>query len=156
MIYKGNTLINDIYVGSTKIGEVYKGSTLVSGYPSGTVLFESGVPGTYTINVKYKSVVHIDLCGSGGAGATSLLGSRGMTGGSAGYIYGDLFLVAGSYEITVASPSSNASSFNGNIIPAIINVEIIIKTNNIISCFFFSIQNHLLTQYSQLYKLLYN
>lgn len=116
MIYKGSEKQKDIYIGSTKIGKVYKGSTLVyqSKLPGGIVLFESGTPGTYTINVEANCTIHIDMCGAGGAGKDNVL-TTSKTGGSGGYIYGNTELTKGTYTIVVGAANGGASSFIGNI-----------------------------------------
>lgn len=113
MIYKGSVKQKDIYIGSTKIGKVYKGSTLVyqSRLPSGIILFESATPGTYTINVSADCTIRLDMCGGGGKGYNSMY----CSGGSAGYIYGNLELSRGTYTVVVGASNSGNSSFLSNI-----------------------------------------
>lgn len=115
-IYKGSVKQKDIYIGSTKIGKVYKGSTLVyqNRLPSGIILFESGTPGTYTINVEANCTIHIDMCGAGGAGYLPTL-TKSKTGGSGGYIYGNTELTKGTYTVVVGAANGGASSFIENI-----------------------------------------
>lgn len=115
MIYKGNVKQKDIYIGSTKIGKVYKGSTLVyqSRLPSGIILFESGTPGTYTINVSADCTIRLDMCGAGGAGEDATFWT--YTGGSGGYIYGNTELTKGTYTVVVGAANGGASSFIENI-----------------------------------------
>lgn len=86
---------------------------LQEGYPSGTVLFESGTPGTYTINVEANCTIRLDMCGAGGAGAEYYV--RKYHGGSAGYIYGETELEKGTYTIIVGAANGGLSSFNENI-----------------------------------------
>lgn len=110
MIYKGSEKIEDVYIGSTQIKEAYKGSTLVysNKLPAGIILFESGTPGTYTINVSKKCTIRLDMCGGGGNGFL-------YSGGSSGYIYGNTEIGAGTYEVVVGSLGGGSSSFNENI-----------------------------------------
>lgn len=113
MIYKGSVKQKDIYIGSTKIGKVYKGSTLEyqSKLPAGIILFESGTPGTYTINVEANCTIRLDMCGAGGNSTLN----HPYNGGQGGYIYGETELEKGTYTIIVGAPNGGASSFNGNI-----------------------------------------
>lgn len=121
MIYKGSDKIEDLYFGGEKISEAYYGSELVygSGYPAGTVLFESGTPGTYTLTVERNCTVRLDMCGGGGGGSLDIM--EGVsTGGSAGYVYGNMNLLRGSYTIVIGSGGvmgnkGGDSSFLGNV-----------------------------------------
>lgn len=104
MIYHGNKNIKELYYGRRKIDRVYKGSNLIydSDYPSGTLLFESGTPGTYTLVVDKRCTVRLDMCGGGGGGGMALMDGV-STGGSAGYVYGNMNLLRGSYTIVIGS-----------------------------------------------------
>lgn len=115
MIYKGSVKQKDIYIGSTKISKVYKGSTLVyqSKLPAGIILFESGIPGTYSINVEANCTIRLDMCGAGGRGSRFF--DKKYNGGSAGYIYGETKLEKGTYTIIVGAANGGLSSFNENI-----------------------------------------
>ena len=118
MIYKGPIKLKDVYVGSAEIKEVYKGSTHVysNKLPAGIILFESGTPGTYTIDISKKCTVRIDMCGAGGAGNyLPLMETRRYTGGQGGYIYGETELSSGTYTVIVGAANEGYSSFNGNI-----------------------------------------
>lgn len=89
---------------------------LQEGYPSGTVLFENGIPGTYTINIEADCTIRLDMCGAGGAGKKGgFMEPRRYTGGQGGYIYGETDISAGTYTIIVGAANGGYSSFNENI-----------------------------------------
>ena len=117
MIYKGSQKEGKVYIGGTKIGKIYKGGTLVysSGLPSGTVIFESATPGTYTVNITSSQTYYIELVGGGGngyyaSGAMAVIACA--SGGSGGYVYGNINISTGSYSIVVGSNQQNSSAFN--------------------------------------------
>lgn len=124
MIYKGSDKIEELYFGGEKISEAYYGSELVysSSSPAGTILFESGTPGTYTLTVEHNCTVRLDMCGGGGCGYWT--SSHPYNGGSGGYIYGEMKIIKGNYEIIVGDSgayykdpqfSGTDSSFANNI-----------------------------------------
>lgn len=121
MIYKGSNKIEDVYIGNTKIEFIYKGSTQVysSKLPAGQVIFESSTAGTYTIVIPKTQTYHIDLVGGGGGGHKSSSGIvHRYGGGSGGYVYGLIFIPAGTYTLLIGSgggtdvSGGNSSFFN--------------------------------------------
>lgn len=81
-------------------------------YPEGKLLFESGTAGTYSVEFLGDSDIHIDMCGGGGKGYSGFANRK--TGGSAAYIYGQINLAKGSYQVVVGASNGGSSSFNGN------------------------------------------
>lgn len=126
----GSDKIVEIRKGGQKIAKVYKGSTLVFGYPAGKVLFESGTPNTYTLNIKFNCKIQVWMVGAGSGGCWGITEQYGDTkkGNQGAYISGTTSIEAGTYTIVVGkggngasgvyiqtSGSGTASSFAGNI-----------------------------------------
>ena len=93
-----------------KIAQIYKGSQLIYslGSPSGTVIFESSISGTYTINIPNTQNYYIELVGGGGGG--TYMGDAGMFGGgTGGYISGIIYLSAGNYTLVIGNKGTNGT-----------------------------------------------
>lgn len=74
-----------------------------SGYALNEVIFESGTPGTYTLNVKQSGYYTLTTCGAGGGGGGSAGAHAwyGGNGGSGAAFSGKVWLAAGKYEIKI-------------------------------------------------------
>lgn len=124
-LYKGSTLLSDLDKGNINFSEIYYGSIKIyskGGYPSGTVLFEKDISGTYNIEIEYDCIVYLNLVGGGGCGYWTARYPN--NGGSGGYIYGEMEITKGNYEIIVGDSgayyknpqfSGTDSSFVNNI-----------------------------------------
>lgn len=71
-------------------------------YEVGQVLFESGTPGTYNLEVEFTGLYEIWICGAGGGGGkTSGMSSVKHRGGSAAAFQGVVKLKKGNFPLSI-------------------------------------------------------
>ena len=97
---------------NTFIPKIYYGDKLV--YQSDGTVFESDVPGEYTVVIPAPAYYNITLVGGGGGGAYARYNytSSSHNGGSASLVTGYVYVQSGTYTVFVGGGGNGASVFD--------------------------------------------